>query len=171
MKSVLAVILLCSFIFADALKPLVKTPLGKIKGYHKLSFNGRQYRAFEGIPYALPPIGKLRFQPPVAVKKWPGTLLATRPQSICLQYDHLPINPPERVEGSEDCLYLNIYTPAVEGTKKLLPVLFYIHGGAFQYGSGYYTGPEYIMDRDVIFVNFNYRLGPFGKILKFMPVN
>ena len=67
--------------------------------------------------------------------------------------------------GAEDCLNLNIYVPAIESSK-LLPVIVWIHGGAFQWHMEYYNGqftkPDYLMDRDVILVTFSYRLGPLG---------
>ncbi|XP_003703976.2 carboxylic ester hydrolase-like isoform X1 [Megachile rotundata] len=141
--------------------PRVKTPQGAIRGYYKVSANGRQYEAYEGIPYALPPIGKLRFKPPQRLPPWMGELPATKFGSPCLQYAQIPEDPNDRVEGSEDCLYLNIYVPKERQTKSL-PVLFWIHGGAFQYGSGMYMGAKYLMDRDVIFVTINYRLGMLG---------
>lgn len=70
----------------------------------------------------------------------------------------------ERVEGAEDCLYLNVYVPVREKNerKTLLPVIFWIHGGAFQFGTGMMMGAKYLMDHDVIFVTINYRLGPLG---------
>ncbi|XP_063972094.1 venom carboxylesterase-6-like isoform X2 [Diachasmimorpha longicaudata] len=142
--------------------PIVKTPLGKLKGYYKASFKGRQFRAFEGIPYAKPPVGKLRFEPPEAFGSWQGTLLTMRRESPCLQYAHVPMNPPERVEGAEDCLYLNVYSPTREDSTELLPVIFYIHGGAFQFGEGSSNRPDYLMDRDLVMVTTNYRLGPLG---------
>lgn len=65
--------------------------------------------------------------------------------------------------GSEDCLYLNIYYPVTD-SDKLLPVMFWIHGGAFTTGHGNeaYYGPEYFMDKDVVLVSINYRLGVLG---------
>lgn len=64
--------------------------------------------------------------------------------------------------GDEDCLYLNIYTPNVKPQQKL-KVLVYIHGGAFMFSLGGRYGPDIIMDRDIIYVTVNYRLGPLGK--------
>ncbi|KAK9297785.1 hypothetical protein QLX08_008630 [Tetragonisca angustula] len=143
--------------------PRVKTPLGAIKGYYKVSANGRQYEAYEGIPYALPPVGKLRFKPPQRLPPWVSELPATKFGSPCLQYAQLPSNPDDEVEGAEDCLYLNIYVPADRRTSsRSLPVIFWIHGGAFQYGSGMLMGAKYLMDRDVVFVTINYRLGMLG---------
>lgn len=91
-----------------------------------------------------------------------GELPATKFGSPCLQYTQLPINPDDEVEGAEDCLYLNIYVPADRTSSKSLPVIFWIHGGAFQYGSGMLMGAKYLMDRDVVFVTINYRLGILG---------
>ncbi|XP_012275036.1 venom carboxylesterase-6 [Orussus abietinus] len=142
--------------------PRVRTPLGRIKGYHKVSQHGRLYRAFEGIPYALPPVGKLRFKPPQRIPAWPGELLATKFGSMCLQYSHFPDSENRRVFGAEDCLYLNVYAPVKDDYEQLLPVIIWIHGGAFQYGCDHYTGAKYLLDRDVILVTINYRLGPFG---------
>ncbi|XP_076233136.1 venom carboxylesterase-6 [Calliopsis andreniformis] len=68
----------------------------------------------------------------------------------------------DRVAGCEDCLYLNIYVPARNLKETLLPVMFFIHGGAFQFGSGNEVDESFLMDRDVVLVTFNYRVGPFG---------
>ncbi|XP_014223177.1 venom carboxylesterase-6-like [Trichogramma pretiosum] len=166
-RSASAVVAVLIFIFlsvrADSDNaPIVETPLGSVKGYRKISQNGRSYSAFEGLPYALPPIGKLRFEPPQSVKKWPGILLATSKSHPCLQYNHIPARMEDSpIAGSEDCLYLNVYVPQVERAGPL-PVVVYIHGGAFQMGSGNLYGAKYIMDKNVIFVTLNYRLGPLG---------
>uniref|UniRef100_A0A0C9PV54 Carboxylic ester hydrolase n=2 Tax=Fopius arisanus TaxID=64838 RepID=A0A0C9PV54_9HYME len=165
MRGLPAIVLLTlvTIIFAEEdVNPIVKTPLGKLRGTYKTSFNGRQFRAFEGIPYAKPPVGKLRFEPPQRFENWEGTLLAVRRESPCLQYSHVPMNPPERVEGAEDCLYLNVYSPTKSDSTELLPVIFYIHGGAFQFGEGSSNRPDYLMDRDLVMITTNYRLGPLG---------
>lgn len=64
--------------------------------------------------------------------------------------------------GDEDCLYVNVYTPNLNPLKKL-DVLVHIHGGAFMFNYGGQYGPQIILDRDVVYINFNYRLGPLGK--------
>lgn len=161
----LLVVLLGCFTFGWTLEtaPRVKTPLGGIKGYYKLSANGRQYQAYEGIPYALPPIGKLRFKPPHRIPPWIGEISATKFSSPCLQYAQIPDAANEKVIGSEDCLYLNVYVPERDkADTKPMPVLFWIHGGAFMFGSGMDMGPKFLMDHDVIFVTINYRLGILG---------
>lgn len=65
------------------------------------------------------------------------------------------------VPGDEDCLYLNIYTPDLNPNANL-DVVVYIHGGAFMFLHGGFQGPEYILDKNVVYVNLNYRLGPLG---------
>ncbi|XP_011705666.1 PREDICTED: venom carboxylesterase-6-like, partial [Wasmannia auropunctata] len=76
--------------------------------------------------------------------------------------NHVPLTP--EVIGAEDCLYLNVYVPVREaGANKIpMPVIFWIHSGAFQFGSGTLSSAENLMDHDVIFVTINYRLGPMG---------
>ncbi|KAJ8680758.1 hypothetical protein QAD02_016545 [Eretmocerus hayati] len=143
-------------------QPKVKTPLGGIKGYYKTSENGKVYEAYEGIPYALPPVGKLRFRAPKRVPAWTGVLQATKTADECLQYSHIPANKFDRVEGSEDCLYLNIYAPVRKERSAPFPVIFWIHGGCFQYGTGSVFGAKYLADKDVILVTINYRVGILG---------
>ncbi|KAJ8664613.1 hypothetical protein QAD02_006275 [Eretmocerus hayati] len=150
---------------SDDHEPRVKTPLGIIKGYHKVSEYGRLYEAYEGIPYALPPLRELRFEPPQPVTPWLGELQATKVSHECLQYNHLPSYVQgNRVIGSEDCLYLNVYVPDRENEipSHSMPVIFWIHGGAFMFGSGILYGPKFFMDHDVILVTINYRIGPLG---------
>ena len=79
---------------------------------------------------------------------------------ICAQFDLIS----NVKDGSDDCLYLNVYTKSVEQSMKR-PVMVYIHGGGFMFGSGndLYYGPDYLMKQDVVIVTINYRLGVFGK--------
>ena len=88
---------------------------------------------------------------------------ATKPAEACLQYSHIPEKENERVEGAEDCLYLNVYAPVCEKKSLPLPVIFWIHGGCFQYGEGSVYGAKYLADSNIILVTVNYRLGPLGK--------
>lgn len=71
------------------------------------------------------------------------------------------MNATDKIRGTENCLYLNIYAPAEKPKLGLIPVLFAIHGGAFQYGSAP-TDVRFLMDRNIVIVTINYRLGPFG---------
>ncbi|XP_054737012.1 juvenile hormone esterase-like isoform X1 [Anastrepha obliqua] len=146
---------------ADELEVCMDT-LGCIEGTYKPGSEVQQYEAFLGIPYAKPPIGELRFKSPVPVEPWKGKLLAKTLQADCIQKNYFLS--PAVVSGEEDCLYLNVYRPALRSADKL-PVLFYIHGGGFFTGSPglLFYGPEYFMDtNETILVIPGYRLGPFG---------
>ena len=111
--------------------------------------------AFLGIPYAQPPLGDLRWAPPQAPAAHPETLQATAFGSACLQ------GPGAVSSSSEDCLYLNVWKPAGTRPGDKLPVIFYIHGGAFTLGSGE-MGPSPLASRGVVVVSINYRLGALG---------
>ncbi|CAB3382986.1 Hypothetical predicted protein [Cloeon dipterum] len=121
--------------------------------------NKRNFSAFQGIPYAAPPVGNLRFTDPVEHAGWNGTLMATKEGSDCPQYDHIT----RLISGSEDCLFLNVYTPQIN-SKGPLPVMVWIHGGGMVEGSSsvQLTGPEILMDKDIVLVTLNYRLGLLG---------
>ncbi|XP_017476573.1 PREDICTED: venom carboxylesterase-6-like [Rhagoletis zephyria] len=136
--------------------------LGCIEGIYEPGNEVERYAAFYGVPFAKPPIGELRFKNPVPVEPWNGKLLAKEPHTECTQRNYLltPLN----TTGDEDCLYLNVYRPANSSDEKL-PVLIYIHGGDFIFGTPNreFYGPEYFMDtNEVILVTIAYRLGPFG---------
>ncbi|KAI5749797.1 hypothetical protein M8J76_010240 [Diaphorina citri] len=160
--------LLCVFVIASrglCLEvPLVHTENGAVSGTYKLSTGGNRFLSFEGIPYARPPVGKYRFREPQLLKPWIGVWNASSPGSDCLQYDHLTYLADNPFLGDEDCLYLNVYSPQLPtaNNQLLLDVIVYIHGGAFTYGAGRWYEPHYLMDRNVVFVTINYRLGPFG---------
>uniref|UniRef100_A0A0A9X407 Carboxylic ester hydrolase n=1 Tax=Lygus hesperus TaxID=30085 RepID=A0A0A9X407_LYGHE len=148
-------------------QPEVVTTLGTIKGSTIESLHGRTIFAFEGVPYAKPPIGKHRFKQSVPGTAWAGVLNATRIPNMCMQIPN-PMtlkNFPLDVAGSEDCLYMNIYTtklPADLPDGTLQDVIVHIHGGAFQMLSGDLWGPRHLLDRDFVYVNFNYRMGVLG---------
>ncbi|XP_055371668.1 esterase-5B [Condylostylus longicornis] len=137
---------------------------GKIFGL----FNG-QYYYFKGIPYAEPPIGEKRFESPKPLlKKWKGIRDATKSANTCLcmeAFIHIKTGAlANYIRGSEDCLYLNVYTPKIY-TEQLLPVVFFIHGGSFTSGSGDVLQENTLMKhKNLILVTFNYRLGPLGFI-------
>lgn len=139
--------------------PVAQIPDGKILGTDRSTVDKNvRYHAFRGIPFAQPPIGDLRFAPPVKNQRWSGYWDATNDADICIQGSG------DDVRGSEDCLYVNVYTPSL--TRRNIPVLVWIHGGGFTGGDSTYRsfGPDYFLEEDVIFVSFNYRLGIFGFI-------
>lgn len=134
---------------------IVNTHLGKVEGYTKKGIS-----TFKGIPFAKPPVGELRFRAPQPAEPWSDTLDATQFRTAAPQ-DSNPIM--QVGEQSEDCLYLNIWTPAADNAKR--PVLFWIHGGGFFIGSGSqqeYSGARLASEGDVVVVTINYRLGALG---------
>ena len=136
----------------DSGAPVVKTRAGAVRG----TVDG-SVRVFLGIPYAAPPVGNLRWQPPQAHASWTDTLEASRAGNSCPQMSFRRGG----IEGSEDCLYLNIYSPNPAGAR--LPVMVWIHGGTFIAGTGaMYNGSQLAAKGNLIVVTINYRLGPFG---------
>nr|WCC58172.1 carboxylesterase [Pharsalia antennata] len=148
---------------AESDDPIVELPEGKIRGQVLKSEHNKPYYAFQQIPYASPPVGTLRFKEPQAPKSWEEVLNTTTNTVVCFQGNTKNTAP--NVEESEDCLYINVYTPLKPGSKATaLPVMVWIHGGDFYHGDGTFQsyGPQYIIDYGVVVVTFNYRLGPFG---------
>ena len=116
-------------------------------------------RVFKGIPYASPPVGKLRWQPPEPPVAWQGVRVANEYGPPCFQgaFPHVADTRP----ASEDCVTLNIWEPAKPGKAKL-PVMVWIHGGAFVAGSNIAHDGTALARKGVILVAINYRLGPLG---------
>ncbi len=121
-------------------------------------------QVFRGIPFARPPVGPLRFAAPQREESWSGTRSChefgpSAPQSsMALPLPGMDVGPMD-----EDCLYLNVYTPAADGERR--PVMVWIHGGGFVIGSGsqpIYDGAPLTRRGDVVVVTVNYRLGPLG---------
>ena len=139
---------------ADA---LVETPAGKLRGEAIGALN-----VFKGIPYALPPVGGLRWRPPVAMSPWTGVRDAAQFSAACMQPKPQPsIYADELAAVSEDCLSLNVW--AKQGARNE-PVLVWIHGGALTSGSSserMYDGAK-LAARGVVLVSINYRLGILG---------
>ncbi|XP_049799125.1 juvenile hormone esterase-like isoform X3 [Schistocerca nitens] len=143
----------------------VSIPQGALRGRRLKTASGRTYCSFQGIPYAKPPVGPLRFKSPEPPEPWSGIRNATKEGNIAPQIDFLMRSKTE-YEGDEDCLYLNVYTSKLPtgDNAQLIPVMVWIHGGAFLLGSGNTElyGPDYLMEHDVLLVTFNYRLGVLG---------
>lgn len=120
-------------------------------------------RRFSGLPFAAPPVGELRWREPQPARRWMGVLQATRFSARCMQ---LPIfsDMVFRSDGmGEDCLYLNVWTPARSAVQRL-PVLVYFYGGGFVGGDGSelrYDGAS-LARHGIVVVTVNYRLGVFG---------
>jgi hypothetical protein len=142
----------------DDAAPIVRTAVGQLRG--TMTADGRS-AVYKGIPFAAPPIGPLRWRAPVPAAAWKGVRDASRFSADCMQ--RVPMPEPGR-RFSEDCLYLNVWTPRDRAAGKSLPVLLWIFGGSFTHGGA--SQPVYdgaaLAGRGVIVVTFNYRVGPLG---------
>lgn len=140
--------------------PEVTTTVGRLRGISEGNVH-----VFRGIPYALPPQGDLRWRPPVASEPWKGLREATEYGSRCLAVDWQ--NHSKR-EGSEDCLYLNVYVPSDANHTSELPCFLWIHGGGYEYGaSNEYNASKLVsflssQQLPAIVVTLNYRLHVLG---------
>jgi len=140
---------------------VVETRSGRVQGT-----KAEGIEVFRGIPYARAPVGPLRFRPPLAPEAWGGIKDATRPGPAAPQNASMvgALLGLPATELSEDCLSLNVWTPAAgEGGRR--PVLVWIHGGGFVFGSGSqapYDGARLSSLGDVVVVTLNYRLGALG---------
>ena len=116
--------------------------------------------AFKGVPFAAPPVGDLRWRPPAPPPAWRGVREASAYGPMCMQMRAVPAD----TNQSEDCLTLNVWTPASAKGGQKLPVMVWIHGGSFTGGSG--SSPIYdgthLAERGVVLVTVNYRLGRLG---------
>jgi para-nitrobenzyl esterase len=135
---------------------LVRTAAGTLRGVVTDS-----YRAFNGIPYAKPPVGDLRWQPPQPTASWTGTRNATRPGSDCVQT--AVAWRPAAASTQEDCLYLNVWTPPRATGGSALPVAVWFHGGGSINGAGRDFEPiSMVRTGNLLVVTVNYRLGAIG---------
>jgi para-nitrobenzyl esterase len=139
--------------------PVVKTRNGDVQGVV-----GHQVFVFKGIPYAAPPVGDLRWREPHPPASWQGVRQASTFGNACIQTPGLSAaNGGDAGPLSEDCLYLNVWTPNLAPSTKL-PVMVWIHGGAYIFGAGslaIYDGAS-LANRGAVFVSLNYRLAQLG---------
>ncbi|MEZ5338466.1 MAG: carboxylesterase family protein [bacterium] len=136
-------------------EPLVSTASGTLQG-----FMSGDVEVFLGVPFAQPPVGELRWREPQPLKSWEGIRTALEYGPACPQPANLLFA--DAGESSEDCLYLNIWTAG--HSQRRQPVIVYLHGGAFIYGSGSqqaYDGAA-LAARGIVVVTLNYRLGALG---------
>lgn len=157
MKVFSCLITLTAIAAATSINSTVSIASGKLQGKPR---NSPGILSFLGIPFAAPPKGELRWKSPQPAAKWNGTLNATQYGSSC--YSAAAEYPPP-TPASEDCLSLNVWTPALDSNEKL-PVMIWIYGGGFQFGSS--AMPNYngtaLSEMGVVVVTFNYRLGALG---------
>jgi para-nitrobenzyl esterase len=162
----LAIIISCSLYAqqkvvnaVSEVSPIVKTASGSVRGV-----TDGDVLVFKGIPFAAPPVGEYRWRPPQPIKAWVGVRDASKFGSNCAQAGW-GAAPGAISEGSsEDGLYLNLWLPAGTKSGAKLPVMVWIHGGAFVFGSGSqpdFSGVQFAK-QGVILMTFNYRLGRLG---------
>ncbi|EHA99842.1 Carboxylesterase 3 [Heterocephalus glaber] len=153
--------------------PVVDTMHGKVLGkYVSLDGFAQPVAVFLGVPFAKPPLGSLRFAPPEPAEPWSSVKNTTLYPPMCSQdavagqvLSELFTNRKEDIplKFSEDCLYLNIYTPADLTKKSRLPVMVWIHGGGLVVGgASTYDGVPLSAHENIVVVTIQYRLGIWG---------
>ncbi|KAK3699984.1 hypothetical protein RRG08_012189, partial [Elysia crispata] len=155
----------------SATYPIVDTDRGKVRGL-SVDSNGKRVHAFYGIPYAAPPVGDLRFKPPIQMDPWDGVWDATRLPNSCHQtFDTYFGNFSgstmwnANTQLSEDCLYLNVWSPRTNPPYRNKDVIVWIYGGGFYSGSStldIYMANILAAENDVIVVSMQYRVGALG---------
>ena len=151
----------------------VMTEYGEVRGtvmpFPNATGPIKSVRRFLGIPFAKPPVGELRFRPPEPPKSWkPDTRDAQKWGNVCIQLENKKIMDAIKAVWanfseeylSEDCLYLNVFSP--DTNSGLLPVMVYIHGGAYLFGSAVYRPGDMLALQGVVVVTIQYRLGVLG---------
>ncbi|KAJ2944878.1 hypothetical protein O0L34_g1767 [Tuta absoluta] len=138
--------------------PVTDAPAGRVLGSWMETRQGRRFEAYRGVRYAKPPVGELRFQPPQDILNYTKDMDAREEGPAC------PLVAPPEYYVDEDCLRLNVYTPKNRKISSPMPVIFFVHPGGFysMTGRSDLAGPHYLMERDVVLVTINYRLGALG---------
>lgn len=161
--SLLAVLFLAAYAEDDL---HVSTTSGLLKGKRGI-IRGKQMKLFLGVPYATPPVGDLRFKPPVPLQSESVERNAEEFAPICYQPPHIkevmsPLLTPNTAELSEDCLYLNLYIPDTQ-ENELLPVIVWIAGEGFNYADPRQFDGNYLSSQGkLILVTISYRVSVFG---------
>ncbi len=160
MKNITFCIFTIFSILIDADNLLIKTSSGLVEGYKK-----NNIFIWEDIPYAQPPLGELRWKAPKKIED-DSKLIKSKSGNFCIQrtsgFGGSSDFSNDLISGSEDCLYLDIFSPSTNFQKKM-PVMLWIHGGGNTSGlKDIYNFDKLVKKHDVIIVRINYRLGPFG---------
>ncbi|KAH8280824.1 hypothetical protein KR054_000261 [Drosophila jambulina] len=143
------------------------TTLGKVRGRYQKYRSGERggYYSFKGMRYGAAPTGARRFRAAEPEKPWSGIRDASREGQSCPHKNMIL----DTFKGDEDCLFVNVFTTRMpkkedSGEQPKLPVMVWLHGGGFSFGSGnsFLYGPDYLVTEDIVLVTLNYRLGPLG---------
>ena len=142
-------------------------PIARVDGGELQGVLDDGVMSFKGIPFAAPPVGEFRWRPPQPAARWTGVRQATEFGADCMQGRFGPpptAGAPAARVPSEDCLFLNVWRPAADANARKLPVMVWVHGGAFVGGSGASPGTAgtAFAKQGVVLVSLNYRLGRFG---------
>ncbi|XP_002072946.3 esterase B1 isoform X2 [Drosophila willistoni] len=144
---------------------VASTTMGKVRGRYQKYRSGERggYYSFKGMRYGAAPIGARRFRAAEPEKPWTGIRDASREGQSCPHKNMIL----DTFKGGEDCLFVNVFTtrmPSDDSNKVKLPVMVWLHGGGFSFGSGnsFLYGPDYLVAEDIVLVTLNYRLGPLG---------
>ncbi|XP_072929533.1 esterase E4-like [Epargyreus clarus] len=124
-------------------------------------WNGDFYE-FYGVPYAEAPTGRDRYQAPLPVKPWNNIFQATSKKTVCYQSHYTDEDADFVLSGDYDCLVMNLLVPEVASEQNLVPVVVYVHSGAFSGGSGTMAMFHYLARHDILVISFNYRVGALG---------
>ncbi|XP_037805074.1 venom carboxylesterase-6-like [Penaeus monodon] len=140
----------------------VHLPQGTILTRRLEARDGSPYYPLMGIPYARPPVGKLRFKDPVRAESWREPRKGTAPQPECPQINlRAEYEGRIQIDGEEDCLYLNVFTPELD-SNALLPVIVAFHSGAFELGNTKEHQPLPLVTKGIVLVSVAYRLDVLG---------
>ncbi|XP_071118789.1 neuroligin-4, X-linked-like [Haliotis cracherodii] len=152
------VVLSCLATLCVGTDVVLQTRQGQLRGTRTEYFSDEYVDVYNGIPYALPPVGVKRFRPPSPAGAWSGVRDARSARPICPQVHSKPHS-----TQNEDCLFLNVFAwKSKANTTSPLPVMVFIHGGAFNEGGGSLFRCNALALHSVVVVTFNYRLGALG---------
>ncbi|KAK3858801.1 hypothetical protein Pcinc_035035 [Petrolisthes cinctipes] len=148
----------------DQEPPVIDTTTGKVSGVKEVSTKGNPFYAYRSIPFAKPPLGELRFKDPLPIERWEEVKDGLLDPPPCPQIPLLSLITGSlgEVVGDEDCLYINVFTPKPREEMPLLPVMVFIHGGAWVSGGASEYPPHVLLNHDVVLVVIQYRLGLLG---------
>ncbi|CAH0590427.1 unnamed protein product [Chrysodeixis includens] len=158
----IALLICLKFVVCEE-KPEVDTTHGKIMGKVLKTLMDVDYYGFMGIPYAVPPVGELRFLDPQPLDPWEGVLRTTKEQPACIQFNN-DVKKGQSLGhyGSEDCLYLDVFTPAIDEQKRAVVMFIFNDHFLNSYNKSKDYAPDFFIREDVVVVTISHRLSALG---------